>query len=147
MFNSVLTYCISLWVGLNKFELEDLQILQNKAIRVVTRMPPRSNRKQMFEETGYMTLNQLIFYHTVLNIFKIRKVKEPEYLYNLISNENIREQIIHEKTNLTLTTKGFIFRGIENWNSIPPDIKNNTTISRFKNQVQGWINKNIPFSP
>ena len=74
-------------------------------------------------------------------------MKEPEYLYKLISKENIRDQIVHEKTNLTLTRKGFIFRGTDNWNRIPPDIRQNTKIGGFKKQVKVWIKNNVPSFP
>ena len=33
IFNSVLTYCMPVWGGLSKSEMEDLQVMQNKAVR------------------------------------------------------------------------------------------------------------------
>ena len=45
IFTSVLTYCIPAWGGLDKGDLQDLQVMQNKAAQIVLNLPPRSNRK------------------------------------------------------------------------------------------------------
>ena len=119
------------------------QILQNKAVRVVLKLPPRSNRQAMFKEAGLMTVKQLIFYHTMKNIFKIRLAKEPEYLYDIFKNENIRGNIVIKNTKLKLARNGFVYRGSEHWNSLPHDIQN-IKHSVFKNRVKVWILENIP---
>ena len=41
IFNSVLTYCMPVWGGLSKSEMEDLQVMQNKAIRATFKRPAR----------------------------------------------------------------------------------------------------------
>ena len=143
IFNSVLTYCISLWGGLNKKELDDLQVMQNKALRFVLNKPPRSSRSEMFDESGFMTVRQLIVYHTTLNVYKIKQCKEPEYLFSNIERENIHENIIIEKTRLTLTRNGFIFRGAETCNDIPHEIRKIKKIADFKKKMKQWIHNNI----
>ena len=77
IFNSVLVYCLPLYGGLGDGELKNLQVLQNKAAQVATLSPPRAERKIMFDTLGWLSVNQLIFYHTVISIFKIRSFKEP----------------------------------------------------------------------
>ena len=62
---SVLTYCIPAWGGLDK---GDLQVMQNKAAQIVMNLPPRSNRKMMYTSLGWLTVNQLIFFHSVLAV-------------------------------------------------------------------------------
>ena len=138
-----MTYCIALWGGLSKQELDDLQVIQNKAVRVVLRDPPRSSRNEMFERSGYMTVRQLVFYHTVLNVYKIKLHKEPEYLFSNLQRENIRNNIIIAKTDLTLTRNGFIFRGSEGWNSMPLDIRRLEKVGLFKRKVKEWILLNV----
>lgn len=81
IFNSVLTYCMPVWGGLSKSEMDDLQVMQNKALIATLKKPPRENRNIMYENSGYLTVRQLIFYHTTLSVYKIRMTKEPEYLY------------------------------------------------------------------
>ena len=90
-----------------------------------------------------MTVRQLVVYHTILIIYKIRLHKEPEYLYTCVHRENIRQNIVVEKTELTLTRKGFIFRGAENWNSLPMEIRNIDKIGQFKPKLKQWLLKNV----
>ena len=71
IFKSVLTYCMPFWGGLSKSDMEDLQVIQNKAIRAVLKKPHRANRNEMYSSSGYLTVRQLIFYHTTLSIYKI----------------------------------------------------------------------------
>ena len=50
LFDSVMVYCLPLYGGCGKGDLEALQVLQNKAAQIVTRSPPRSRRIPMFEK-------------------------------------------------------------------------------------------------
>ena len=59
IFNSVLIYCLPLFGGLDKDQLGDLQVLQNKAAQIVTRSPPRAARNAMFDRLDWLTVNQL----------------------------------------------------------------------------------------
>ena len=140
---SVLRYCISVWGGLCKSELDDLQVIQNKAVRVVLNLPPRTNRNTMYDESGYMTIKQEIFYHTVLNIYKIKSTKQPEYLYDRLNRENIRGNLTMDKTNLKLARNGFVYRGSRNWNSLPCDIRKIGKLKLFKTKVKKWILENV----
>ena len=65
-------------------DLGDLQVLQNKAAQIATLSPPRSARAAMFDKLGWLTINQLICYHSVISIFKIRSSKEPDYLAEVL---------------------------------------------------------------
>ena len=48
IFNSILTYCVLLWGGCAKGELQQLQVMQNMAAQHVLRLPRRSSRNEMF---------------------------------------------------------------------------------------------------
>ena len=85
IFNSVLVYCLPLFGGCSKGQLGDLQVLQNKAAHIVTRSPPLTARNNMFDQLDWLTVNQLIAYHTV---FKLRSSREPEYLSDEMCNDN-----------------------------------------------------------
>ena len=78
LFNSSLVYCLPLFGGLDTGDLKDLQVMQNKAAQIVTLSPPRAARAPMFDKLGWLTVKQLIFYHTVIAVFKIRSSREPE---------------------------------------------------------------------
>ena len=104
LFSSVFVYCMPVWGGIGKEDLRDIQVLQNKAARIVMHSPLMGvSRNDIFNQINWLTLNQLIEYHTLVTIYKIKKKKEPEYLYNILSDENIRRKINIKNENLTLT--------------------------------------------
>ena len=75
-----MVYCLPLFGGCDKSEIKDLQVLQNKAAQIVMHAPPRSKRSDLYDKLEWLTVNQLIVYHTLITIFKIRQNKEPEFL-------------------------------------------------------------------
>ena len=80
LFSSVLGYCLPLYGGCNVGDIKDIQVLQNKAAQLVTQSPPRAVRDPMYDRLGWMTVNQLVSYHSLLTVVKIRTSGEPEYL-------------------------------------------------------------------
>ena len=144
MFNSVLVYCLPLYGGMDIGEQKDLQILQNKVAQIVTRSPPRAERSPMYKKLGWLTVNKLIFYHSVLAVYKIRSNQEPEYLASVFTRDNRNNRVIIPNLDLTLVQKSFSMRGADNWNSIPLQIRLNMKIGSFKKQVKEWIKQNIP---
>ena len=116
IFNSILVYCLPLYGGCDKADLQSLQVLQNKAAQIVTKSPPRSERKVMYDRLDWLTVNQLVAYHTLLQIFKIRKSHQPEYLFEILGRCNRNGNIVITHTELSLAKKSFTFRGSELWN-------------------------------
>ena len=144
IFNSVLIYCLPLFGGCDKGELGDLQVLQNKAAQIVTRSPPRSVRNVMYDKLDWLTVNQLIAYHTLIQVFKIRNSREPEYLSGILRNDNRNGHIAIPNSDLTLAMKSFTFRGAKLWNSLPAHIRSCSKIGMFKSQSRKWVNEVIP---
>ena len=75
IFTSVLAYCLPVFGGCDKFEIEALQIMQNKAARLVTHSQLRTSRQEIYSQVGWMTVNQLVFYFSALSTFRIRQSK------------------------------------------------------------------------
>ena len=143
IFTSVLVYCLPLFSGCDKFEMEALQVMQNKAARLVTRMGLRTSRQTIFSQVGWLTVNQLSFYHSALCTFRIRQSQEPEYLNDIMNRNNRANRIIIPNTDLTLAKQSYCFRGSAQWNSLPENIRNSWKISLFKSQLKKWIQQNV----
>ena len=119
IFNSVLVYCLPLYGGMDKGELRDLQVIQNKAAQIVTRSPPRAERALMYDRLQWLSINQLIFYHSVIAVFKIRTHSEPEHLAGILGNDSRNKRIVIPNLDLSLAQKSFTLRGAECWNQLP----------------------------
>ena len=144
IFTSVLVYCIPLWGGSDKGDLEELQVLQNKAAQHVLRRPGRSCRKEMFDQLGWLSVHQLVFYHTVMAVYKMRQTGEPEYLAEKMLNDNYRGGLIIPTTDLTLAKNSFCFRGGDCWISLPLDLRNIRKVGQFKKGLRTYTMNNIP---
>ena len=144
MFNSILVYCLPLFGGCNIGDMKKLQVLQNRAAQVVTRMPPRSSRAALFGKLKWLTVNQLVVYHTLLSVFKTRQSGEPEYLAQFLNNDNRLGKIIIPTTSLSLAKRSFSWRGSENWNCLPSSLRTCNKIAHFKVGVKQWVSDNIP---
>ena len=113
MFNSVLVYCLPVFGGCDKTEIKQLQVLQNKAAQIVTHSPPRAERVVIYNKLNWLTVNQLVSYHTLLTVFKIRQCGEPEYLARFLKDDSRTGRIIIPNTKLTLAKRSFVWRGAQ----------------------------------
>ena len=144
IFDSTLLYCLPLFCGCEGTELKSLQVLQNRAAQIVTRSPPRSHRKWMFDKLNWLTINQMTHYHTLLTLFRIRLSNEPEYLATILRQENAYGRILRPKPNLELAEKSFGIRGIRLWNRLPMELKTEMKVSGFKVKLRKWVVAQIP---
>ena len=136
-------YCLLLIGGCSKTEISNHQILQNKAAQVITRQPPRSNRDAMYDKPDWLSVNQLVSYHTLLQVHRVRYNKEPEYLYRHLGGNGRSSRIPIPRLTLTLTKESFMYRGAHLWNSIPSRIRQKEKIASFKMELREWIKENI----
>ena len=144
IFTSVLCYCLPLFGGSDKGEMEDLQVMQNKAARLVTHSGLRTSRQDIYRQVGWMTVNQLVYYHSALSTYRIRQSHEPEYLATIMNENNRANRIIIPNSKLTLAKNSYCFRGSTQWNKLPESVRNIPKISQFKSKLKKWIHQNVP---
>ena len=144
VFGSVMLYCLPLIGGCTKADLHSLQVLQNKAAQIVTNSPPRTNRALLYDKLDWLSVNQLIEYHTLLQVFRIRISQEPEYLHRFLSADSRNGRIFTPRISLTLVKESFMYRGISLWNSIPSHLRSIKKPSLFRKEAKRWIKENIP---
>ena len=147
IFNSVLCYCLPLFGGCKVSDMNDLQVLQNRVAKIVTHSPPRTNRNKMFDQLNWLTVNQLIKYHTLLAVFRFRMTGEPEYFASSFCVTNRNNKIIVKNSNLTLLRNSFRYRGSLDWNLLPAHVRNMSRIGQFKKELKSWIKSNVARFP
>ena len=119
VFSSVLCYCLPLFGGCSKADLNVIQVQQNKAAQIALNCPPRTSRKLMFDSLDWLTVKQLIAYHTIITVYKIRNANVPEDLAEILKKENHNGHIVVKNTQLELYRCSFVFRGSVLWNNLP----------------------------
>ena len=85
LFMSKLIYLMPLWGGCEGFLIRCLQIVQNKAARIVTKRSIFSPTKSLLNECGWLSVHQLVFFHSVVLLFKTRRDRCPKYLFEMSS--------------------------------------------------------------
>ena len=143
IFNSILVYCLPLYGGCDVSQLKAIQVLQNKAAQIVCHAPPRASRAAMFDRLGWMSVHQLICYHSLITLFKIRSSGEPEYLSDVVRRDNLYGRIIIPNTGLGLAKKSFTLRASLQWNLLPASLRTTARIGLFKVALKKWIKGNI----
>ena len=144
IFQSVLSYCISVWGGTAKRDIESLQVIQNRAAQFVLNVCVwRVNRNQMYKQLQWLTEHQLFVFNRILAVYRIRRSGEPEYLAALLSKDNIRGNIIVPHTGLSLLKRSFAFNGAELWNRVPHDLRQIGCQQKFRRLLREWILANI----
>ena len=153
IFMSKLSYVIALWGGCGAGLKKSLQVLQNKVAQVVTRQDWNTPSKVLLQQCGWLSVNQMIFFHTVLLVFKVKLTRSPKYLYMMHNNwtypyttrqaENdlIRVAV---RPRLEMVRDSFRWRAASNFNQLPVDIRTCRKVGVFKKKIKPWIKENIP---
>ena len=81
IFCSKLIFQISLWGGTEDYLLKALQIVQNKAARVVARRGKYTPVAELLGQCGWLCVKQLVFYHSIVLIYKTILATYPKYIY------------------------------------------------------------------
>ena len=157
LFMSKLAYLMPLWGGCQKFLIGSLQVMQNKAARYVTKKNIFTPTKVLLKQCGWMSVNQMVFFHTSVLFYKTRQSKFPPALYNMASSEysyNTREKsrgnfkvVSNTRLQSSLAVQSFRWRSVEFWNKLPLNIKTIEKIEDFKKSLKEWTFENISITP
>ena len=155
-FMSVLMYLVPLWGGTEQYLLKGLQVLQNRAARCVTKQSWFTPTRQLLKQCGWMSVQQLAQYHSILQVHKVIKAGKPLYLSSKLVTDHpypTRQAssggIRHTADNTGLSSlaqKSFFGRAPKSYNSIPTDIKTAVSIAVFKRKLRVWIHQNTPIA-
>ena len=67
--------------------MNSLQNVQNKAARSVTRRGRYTPIVDLLRDCGWLSVRQLVLYHSVVLIYKTLQTTYPKYIFNKLSSE------------------------------------------------------------
>ena len=155
LFMSKLTYLIQVWGGCEDFLVKCLQVVQNKAARLVTNRSIYTPTKVLLKECGWLSVSQLIFFHTVILLFKVRKDQEPRYIFEMaVSNENPRYSArtgqagklrvaVNKVPKQSVNFNSFRSRSVKYWNQLPHQLRKMENLSQFRISLKTWVQENV----
>ena len=153
IFCTKLIFQISLWGGAADYLLCSLQIIQNKAARQVTQRDKYTPIVELLCQCGWLSVKQLVFYHSVIQLYKSKQTSFPKYIsdklnlefpYNtrLAGSESVRMGTAF-KAKLALTERSFLNRSTVNFNQLPTELRQIQKIEVFKKKLKQWVIQNI----
>ena len=148
MFYSLLSYLITIWGSSSKSALDNLQITQNKIIRILfADKVPHNNTSDIFAALD------------ILNVNNIYKIELGKLLYNALHNNKYkmlksqldRLQWTHNfntrKVNVyrlpysrtTIDHSAVLFASVANWNGLPIDVRSSRSLNVFRKRLTAHI--------
>ena len=151
---SRLVYMISVWGGAPQYLLQCLQVQQLTAARIVCGFGCRFwSRRKLLTRVGWLSIRQLVHFHTVLQAYKIISTGKPAitqlsistqhpYLTRNAANERIRfGETFRSESSLLETT--FKYRAVKWYNQVPVSVYRGTQ-QTVKYKLREWVKRNIP---
>ena len=135
---SRLSYMICLWGNTNDSLIKKIQVVQNLAARMITGDPRTTRQKELLEKVNWMNVKNLTEYHSLCQIWKLKKFEKPLNLWNKIEllDDN---KLSTKKPRLQLTSQTFRCKSIIQWNKLPDNLRSEITIKRFKINLKKWL--------
>ena len=146
---SKLVYLITLWGGAQQYLLNAVQVQQLAAARAVCGFGCwRWSRRKLLEKMGWLSVRQLVFYHSVLQVHKTLNTRVPLSLFQALSvdypirtRSAANGQIRQDDSFLSQAT--FKYRAMKSYNSVPDSVRTGFTVT-VKRKLKQWIKTNIP---
>ena len=144
-FMSILTYLIPLWGGTEGYLL--------KSLHSVTKLSWYTTTGQLLKQCNWLSINQLIFYQTVLQVHRVVKSGSPLYLSDRLDTEhlyNTRQaaggcvrRLGENSGVLSLLQTSFLGRASKMYNDIPAKTRRLESLPTFKKELKTWIKIHI----
>ena len=107
--------------------------------------------EDLLKSVGEMSIHQYGAFSTIMLAKKIITSGYPKYIANRLETKNNNTRsgniIPVEKTSLSLSREGFVFRSSILYNRLPENMKNQENLTKFKCDLKSWILRNIRIKP
>ena len=146
-----LSYCIHVWGKAYDTHLKHLMSLQNKAVRIIAAVPPRTHVESLYVDLNIMPLKKLYLYTVGLCMYKFSNGMLPEMFVDMftpVNNIHDRNTRQSAKNHLyvplyttTRSQKCISYTGPHIWNFILSKFNPYAPIGSFKNILRVLFNE------
>jgi exonuclease III len=142
-------YCCTILWETNEENIKKLQLLQNKAMRVILRCHKYTSIKDMLHACCLLSIKQKLALQVLLLVHKIVNNKCPQYLCNDIKfNKDIHHYNTRGSEDITLGKqkskfyqKSMMVSGFKLFNTLPRQTKCITNEIKFKRECVSFVKK------
>ena len=162
-----LIYLMPLWSGCEEYLVKALQVIQNKAARSITKLNVFTPTKKLLQTCGWMSVRQLMAYHSLVLLHKTLTHQTPVYLYQQITASGQypyttrktarcpREfsfDVQHPTSigtvrqvagvKLDISKQGWCYRAVQLYNTLPASLRLEKKMNKFKRNLKTWVDVN-----
>ena len=127
--------------------LKNIQNIQNKAARLIKKIPPRERITPILIELHWLPIKTRIVYKICLLTYKALNYNEPQYLKKLLvpfeleTSVVVRHAVEHHRLheprgNTRVIERTFWYSAPRLYNKLPEVIKNSDDINKFKKKLK-----------
>ena len=136
--------------------------LWNKAARLVTKLDRFTPTKILLKQCGWLSVKQLMVYHSLMLLQKVFKNQKPDFLYQMITSgspqPNTRQAVaitraladagVHHQPSvpdceLSLTRSSWCWATVHWYSQLPPTLRSERKAGRFKTRLRDWVSRNV----
>ena len=152
LFNALIVphvdFCSSILFMLNETQLRTIQLIQNRAMRIILNCPRDTSVERMHRQTSLLSVRQRIYYNVLLLMFKATKNLLPSYITSQLTYvADVQPYALRSNTCLRLpqllTNKGhksFLYRGSQLYNDMMRSgVDRNAKLSDFKTTLNEYV--------
>ena len=139
---SKLDYCNSLYYGIGLNDINNLQSVQNSAIRLIYGRfkYDKQSISHLFTELHWLKVRERIVFKMCLLVHKCIWTLAPERLRSLIVISNIRTYyLVERKFNSMYGERAFSRSGPKLWNKLPLHIRMESDTTNFKKLLKSFL--------
>ena len=138
--------------GMTIVDCNRLQVVQNTVMRILTGARMGTRTKDLLQETGSLSVHQLIAYTTLMMVFNVKKNGKPEYLARKLYDARSLggrdgPKLRIPDYSLDLARAGFVYRGAKLFNMLPRAMREERKKGLFKSGIRKWIAANVSIRP
>ena len=142
-----INYGIHIWGGTCATFLSKVNVLQNRVLRIITGVHPRTHAAPLFNRYGILSVDNLYKYNVGLFMYKYKNYMLPDVFESMFTfNSDVHSYDTRQRTLLhvprpgnALAKKSFKYLAVLIWNTICENIIINIGIGAFKRNLKEFL--------
>ena len=139
MILSRLNYLMPLWGGAANSLIRKAQTTLNTTARWVTGLPRRTRISKLMDKTGWYSIREQIRISTALQSWKLYNLNRPERLTQSLEINRDDDTMTPRRPRLLVTARCFKWRACQEWNNLPPSLRWEKSLPRFKSKIRRLV--------
>ena len=147
LISSRLDFCNSLFCNLPQREINRLQVLQNRAARLLTFTKNTSHISPVLRSLHWLPVKKRIAFKILLLVYRTLNKSAPTYLQDILSPYNPSRTLRSSSSNKLQTPRvkhswgerTFSYLGPKLWNELPSSLRKSSSLDKFKSSLKSHL--------